>query len=205
MSLIEASSANHLDVLIEINSYELNNDDKERLRDDFRKGYFQVYFLTTEPQRVDVASTLAYVVTYISYSTWQNRVLTICDFWLRSGCDVDAVVDAFRRKLFALARENNCKRVNFHVKHVDTNVNLIACLQRCGMRNLTRDEDWNLFQLGSNELKEFVRDEPPLDSDKFEIVKVENMNEYAKQIYGHIHELSVYEKLEEQFECSIEG
>jgi hypothetical protein len=205
-SIIQVTSDSDLDILIKIDAHQLNDEDKSRIREDFHQGYFQAYFYSSSGA-VDLNSITAYVVTYFSYSTWQNRVLCISDFWLESTLDEAAqleILELFRQRLFSIARLNNCKRINFHVKHSDMNQTLIRCLEKFGMRNLTREEDWNIFQLSTNELKGFIKDSPKLD-DEFKIIKVEDMSLYASHIHGHIHELAVYEKLEEQFECSTEG
>lgn len=212
-NIIEATSEIDLSPLLATNSTNstiLTDEDKKRIIADFQSGLFQAYFYLNEGHAKigDIDSVAAFVVTYFSYSTWQNRVLTIADFWLDATLDEPRqtdLVEQFRRKLFSVARDNNCKRINFHVKDLEHNQILLKCLQKFGMVNLTRDEDWNFFQLGGDELNEFVNDTPGLSSNEFRIIKVDDMNLYASQIHGHIHELSVFENLEDQFECSIEG
>lgn len=208
--IVQATTENDLGPIYETNKLMFNEQDKQRLREDFSKDYFQVYFYLKDGHlKVDrLESINAYVVTYFSYSTWQNRVLSIADFWLDSSMNerVQAdVLELFRQRLFSVARENNCKRINFHLRNTEFNQSLVHSLERFGMRNLTVEEEWNFFQMNSEELKEFIKDQLPLASDEFRMIKVEDMSLYAQQIHDHIHELSVFENLEDQFECSIEG
>ena len=75
-NIIQVTTDSDLDILIKIDAHQLNDDDKSRIREDFHQGYFQAYFYSSSGA-VDLNSITAYVVTYFSYSTWQNRVLCI--------------------------------------------------------------------------------------------------------------------------------
>lgn len=211
MTIIQATSIDQLKPIIELQPEIFNDNNKQvRLNTDFTNGLFQVYFNLKNGHSciTNADSISAYAVTYFSYSTWQHRVLSIADFWYDSTLEQSnqlIAIEQFRDKLFSEARKFDCKRVNFFVSNSTSNKQLLSNLEELGMRNLSKEEDWHIFQLGTNELDEFVKDVPELDETKYRIIKVENMADYASHIQNSIHDLAVFEKLEDQFECTVES
>ena len=80
--VIEIKTENDINNLIKLNESILNEADRERLKSDFKKGYFSGFFAldnSKNPTNFEIDSIFGYVLYYNSYSTWQNRVLYISD------------------------------------------------------------------------------------------------------------------------------
>lgn len=210
MTFIQATSVDNLKPLIEINQKIFDDPEKEnRLYKDFKNGLFQVYYLLRDGftgVSTSSSSIQAYALTFFTYSTWQHRVLAIGEFWhdpdLNDARRLD-VLTRFRDELFAEARKHKCKRVNYNMSV--NSKKLVDGFEQLGMRDLTKEENWDIFEMGTNELDEFVRDVPDVDETKYKIVKVEDMSRYAGQIRQCIYELAVFENLQDQFECNVTG
>ena len=113
---------------------------------------------------------------------------------------------AIKEKLFFICRQQDYQRINININKVEKNENLIKLLlsEKIGALDLTKDEDWLLFEMGLNEMKSFLNQKPTLTSN-FKVIKVNDMNKYGNQIRDLIRELSIFEKLEEQFKNSIDS
>lgn len=207
--VIEVTTENELNSIIDINSHQFNSQDRQRLLRDFSGGYFRAFIhLANTTTPIQSISISAYVITHYAYSTWQNRILRIAEIWLDSILDENlqlTIIGKLTQKLFAVARETNCKRINFDIRNTDSNKWLISCLESLGIKNMTQLEDWKIFQMCQNEMKEFVEDKPRLNTNEFKILKVDDMRLYAAQIHNLLRELSIFEKMENQFECSLEA
>lgn len=212
-NIIELKTEKDIDSLIELNS-SLDKSDKVRIKADFRKGYFKGLFLLDnkyENNSYSLDSILSYALYYNSYSSWQNRVLYLAELWTKPELSDElkySILKLIREKLFSIARSNNYQRVNFNVREIEENKKLVEWLvnEEIGALNLSRLEDWYLFELGHNEMKEFLKHDLKLESN-YKIIKVsvEDMHKYSIPIRDQIKEISIFEKMEDQFKTSLDG
>lgn len=212
MTFVQATSVDHLKPIIEAHPEIFDDSEKQaRLYSDFSNRFFQAHFYLKDTHSCisSIHSIQAYALTYFSYSAWQHRVISIADLWYDPNLTEQARLEVFARlrdELFVQARKHKCKRINYSIDvKSESNKKLVGYLEEMGMRNLTREEDWNIFELGTNELDEFVKDVPSLEGTRYKIVKIEDISRYADQLHKCIYELAVYEKCEDQFECTVKG
>lgn len=69
---------------------------------------------------------------------------------------------------------------------------------------MSKTEDWFIMEMGYNEILEFKNQSSPIKQG-FKVSKVTNINEYAQATRQLIHELAVFEKLEDQCEITESG
>lgn len=205
VNIIEIKTENDVDNLIKLNESILKNQsDQERFKADFKKGFFKGFFAIDNNFEDKIDSILGYVTFYNSYSTWQNRVLYINDLWLKNASNIDSmklVIKALIKKIFSLCQENDHQRVNINMKLGNQYISLI---EEVGGVNLTKAEDWLLFEMRLDEMKQFLNNKPLTESN-FKVVKVENMKKYCNQIRDLFREIAIFEKLENQFKISVDG
>jgi ribosomal protein S18 acetylase RimI-like enzyme len=211
----EVQNEYDVNILIELGkrTVDLIESDGERLKSDFKKGYFRAFLVLPNSSKTDysIDSVLGYFTCYNSYSSWQNRVLYIGDFWLsksvRSNDQLHlSIMTETRNTLFLICRQNDYQRINMNVKHLSENESLINLLlsDHLGAFNLSKDEDWFLFEMRTNEMNSFLNNKPTV-SPSFKVIKVDNINKYCHQIRDLIKEIAIFEKLEEQFKTSAES
>jgi diamine N-acetyltransferase len=191
----------------------VDNSLHERLKDDFAKGYFKGFFVIKpnvmpNSDNFSPESILSFVLYYDSYSTWQSRVLYVSEIWLESSLSNEIkfeILKLISEKLFTAARANNSQRINLNLRHSDENKILCDSLIRLGAIHLTKSEDWLIFELGEEEMKQFIENVKSRESvdSQFKIVKVNDIRKYGPQIRNLIRDLAIFEKMEDQFQLDI--
>ncbi len=203
--IIEIKTENDINNLIKLNEPSVLNShlNQERYKSDFKKGFFKGFF-ARDSLNNQIDSILGYVTFYNSYSTWQNRVLYLNDLWIKKSMHIDSIrliVKKLMNRVFSLCRENDYQRININMKLNNESINLI---EEVGAVNLTKAEDWLLFEMGLNEMKHFLNNKPIVESN-FKVMKVDNMKKYCNQISELFREIAIFEKLEDQFKISVDG
>jgi len=211
----EIVSEHDIECLIQLNASNLPLPrDKERLRNDFGRGHFKGFFTlsnqTGVQEKFDPSAVLAYVLTYDSYSTWQSRVMYIAELYLNEKQSAEerySLLKLLVEKLFAVCRAEKYQRINFNIKDIGENQQLIEWLthDELGCQNLTKSEDWLIFEMGLSEMKLFLENPCVAKSTEYKIIKVTDMHTYAEDIRKLIRELAIYERLEEQFKLTVDN
>ena len=196
-NIVELNSK-YLESLLKVEYFTfLNETELARVRRDFSKGYFKGLVCLEEDSTIK-----GFILFCNFYSTWQHRVLFVSDIWLESNLDYkgrEAILKGLIDHLFEIARKNAYSRVNTYVKK--ENPELIQMLTDMKAINLTIEEDWFIFEMGKEEMKDFMNQESTNQSN-FEILKVSDINKFAGLIKNSINKLAIFEKLEEQFETT---
>jgi GNAT superfamily N-acetyltransferase len=209
----EIASEHDIECLVQLNADHLPlPSDKERLREDFSRGYFRGFFALSNPkdwETYDPKAVVAYVLTYDSYSTWQSRVMYIAELYLNAEQSVDerySLLKLLVEKLFEVCRAECYQRINFNIKDTDGDQQLIEWLtnEELGCQNLTKSENWLIFEMGLSEMKLFLENPCMAKSTTYRIIKVTDMHTYAEVVRNLIHELAIYERLEEQFKLTVD-
>jgi GNAT superfamily N-acetyltransferase len=170
----------------------------ERLNHDFNDKYF--YGIVANDQITN--QNLGYLIYYYSYSTWENRVIYISRIYF----DTETTFQELCEELLKIAQSEKCNRINFNVKlDHDAKVAKLFGKYARGM-NLTNLENWNFFRMDFDVMKEFANvDKEKYDlqanDQKFNIKKFDPVKD-SQGVCGLIRELSIYEKMENQFKLS---
>lgn len=168
-----------------------------RIKKDFSKGYFKGLLCLKDDSTIE-----GFVLFCNFYSTWQHRVLFVSDIWLKPILNYEereAILKSLINHLFEIARKNAYSRVNTYVKKENTE--LMKMLTDLKAVNLTIEEDWLIFEMGKEEMKDFINQESSNQSN-FEIHKVSDIKQFARLIRNSINQMAIFEKLEEQFETT---
>lgn len=204
--IVPIETEKHIDILNEINSSILSGSERDRVKSDFKKGYFKG-FLAEDTNQI----ALSYVLLSDGYSTWQSRVLFVVDFWFSislEGADELKlrILTAFKDTLFKYCRQYDYKRINWNLKINDENKLLSEWLlskETKGL-DLTVKEDWSTFEMPYEPMIDFVNRDFKYDSSQYKILKVQDMNKYAQGIRDIIYKLAEFEKMADQVETKVE-
>lgn len=209
--VLDITNEKDIDTLVKLVDRSLH----ERVKADFAKGYFKGFFVVESNvesigENFNIESILSYVLHYDSYSTWQSRVLYVSDIWIKSNLSDEhkfEILKIIKEKLFFTAREYNSQRINLNLKYSMENKTLCDSLvsKEIGAINLTKNEDWLIFELGENEMMEFIQNAKPLEEtdSQFKILKVADIKKYGPHIRNLIRDLAIYEKMEDQFQLDL--
>lgn len=210
-NIIRIKSKIHVDIICELNESRTDNLDNERLISDLNKQFFNGFLVLNSniaTENLTKNDVDAYVLFYNSYSSWQNRTIHLFDLWLRPTLENShryLILQEIRSTLFKYARENHLNRVNYHLLENEKNKQLIDWMQNkeLGALNLSKLEDWLIYEMNLEEMKNFISIESKTP-ENYRIVKVENIKEFCMNIRNLIHEISIFEKMEDQFKLSVE-
>ena len=197
---IEIKEEDHLKFIAKASNFENFN----RLLEDFKNSYFNGYICKYENSSDDF---LGYVLYYYSYSTWESRVIYVSSFGLPPSEDNVAlrsqVFESLCLKLIQQARHVMCSRINYNL-----NVALEGDLEklfvdRIKAFNLSKMEQWVFFRMDNTELQRFAA----VDAEKYEIsksglnfkIRKINTDTDCAGVRQLVHDLAVFEKLEDQF------
>lgn len=198
MSKIVEVSGSNIDSLI--NLYSNDPIEKIRIKTDYDKGYFKGVMSLSETQ-----SILGYLIYFNTYSTWQHRCHFVSNIWLSESIgDEQKFIElkAMFDRLLEISRNNDVNRINMNMNQ-DGN-KIIEWTKLIGALDLSEKEDWFIMEMQSNEMKEFMSENPELKSG-FKLTKVTDINAHALEVREAIFDLAVFEKMEDQCETTEAG
>ncbi|RNA26573.1 GNAT family acetyltransferase [Brachionus plicatilis] len=209
--IITIESKVHIDIISELNHNRLENIDNNRLLNDLTNQFFNGFFMLRSNPGGNLTKddVDAYVLFYNSYSSWQNRTIHLIDLWFRptlNDSEKFSILKDLKSKLFEYARENYLNRVNYHLVENEKNKKLISWIQheKLGALNLSKLEDWLIYEMDLEGMKNFISIDSKMP-ENYKIIKVDDINQFCMQIHDLIHEISIFEKMEDQFKLSVEG
>jgi ribosomal protein S18 acetylase RimI-like enzyme len=189
--------------------------DKVRIKDDFKKGYFDS-FLVLESAKIDesdfsIEAVIGYAVFYFSYSTWQDRVIYLSDLWMSSNLECQhqkETLNIIINKLKEICRENKANRINFNLSFIENNIQISEWLldKDIGAVDLTKEEKWSIYEMSFEWMKKFMELNSKMKIDEaYSVVKLDKMC-YTNANYSLnlIHCLAEFEKMRDQVEMTEE-
>lgn len=208
--IIKIKSKLHIDIILELNQNSLEVSDNSRLYDDFSNHFFNGFLILNQNTQDNVTKNdiNAYILFYNSYSTWQNRTIHLFDLWFRPTLDDSekfSILKELKTTLFEYAKKNYLNRINYHLLDNEKNKKLIDWMQneQLGALNLSKLEEWLIYEMDMEGMKNFISIHSKIP-ENFKIIKVENINEFCLKIRDLIHEISIFEKMEDQFKLSVQ-
>ena len=126
---------------------------KLRIKQDFNNHSFRCLYALSE----DKQTWLSYLIVCDSYSTWQHRIFYCSDIYLHSSVETREkkfkILELLFSRLFEIARENHYHRVNLNINK-ETNKDILDLVVELGARNLTKEEDWLIFEMKHEQMIE---------------------------------------------------
>ncbi len=96
------------------------------------KDYFQSYIV-----RDNQGNTLGFALYFFAYYTWVGKSLYLDDIYIKEEFRNLGIGKALLKKIFEVAKTENCSRVRFQV--LDWNLNAIEFYKKTGA---TLDNEW---------------------------------------------------------------
>jgi GNAT superfamily N-acetyltransferase len=183
--------------------FTLNIDDsiKVRIKQDFKNHSFRCLYALSDQ------TCLSYIIICDSYSTWQHRIFYCSDIYLHSSLDTAEkklnILKMLFDKLFEIARDNHYHRVNLNINN-EINKEIIDLVVKLGAKNLTKEEDWLIFEMKHDQMIEFSQLELAQIESEYKLIKLDtnNVSVYINQVIDLVKEIAIFEKMEDQFETS---
>jgi RimJ/RimL family protein N-acetyltransferase len=193
---------NKKDVTLLLNQLDFINE--EAVCKDFEAGFLKGLICRKENNE-----TLKGIIFFsYGYTTWQHRIIEIKKVLFKSNEEEKCLIfECFIEYLAKLAVKNECKQINFNIEqNKKENEGLIECMEKLEAFCL---DDWFIFEMDPKDMEILInyKYSKPIGSG-FKFVKIENvsqMKEYASSIHGLIREIAIFQKLEHEFETSIEN
>ncbi|CAF0928742.1 unnamed protein product [Brachionus calyciflorus] len=184
---------------------------KENFLQELKKKPFTGFFVLNDQnnETIHLDNVQSYLLFYNSYSSWDNRTAHIFDIWFKPSLTNDekySFLNQLVSKLFVYARDNLIDPINYHILECKQNEFLLERLQweEIGAIDLSKNEGWLIYEMDLEQMKNFLN-QGFSKLNNFDISKVTDINEYGPKIHKLIHEMSIYEKMEDQFKLSIDG
>ncbi len=169
---------------VNIMKFSFSDDEKQRIKTDFDNCRFRSLYATSD---TDQDACLGIVVFCDSYSTWQHRIFFCSDIYLNSLVlqskkqKLDVLRCLFDR-LFEIARNNNYHRTNLNINH-EIEKETIELVCELGAVNLTEKEEWLIFEMKLEQMKEFSELKLKPLNYEYELIKLESdLVPYVDQI-----------------------
>lgn len=199
VTIRELKTENDIDTLLSLLPYE--DDTKQRIKNDFSKGYFRSLCA------LENDSWLGFLVFCDSYSTWQHRIFFCSDVYLipllETREEKFPILKLLFNRLFQIARDTHANRVNLNLNS-ELEQEIIDMVCSLGAINLTQTEEWLIFEMGLNQMKDFVSLKTPELNSEYKLVQLdfENFDLYIDQVINLIREIAIFEKMLDQFATS---
>jgi hypothetical protein len=183
--------------------FTLNIDDsiKIRIKQDLKNHSFRCLYALSDQ------TCLSYIIICDSYSTWQHRIFYCSDIYLHSSLDTAEkklnTLQMLFNKLFQIARDNRYHHVNLNI-NIEINKDILDLVVKLGARNLTKEEDWLIFEMKHDQMIEFSQLELPQIEPEYKLIKLDinNISVYISQVIDLIKEIAIFEKMVDQFETT---
>lgn len=171
-----------LDILLSTGSF--SDAEKERIKIDFDNCCFRgLYALSS----LDTKNCLGYLIFCDSYSTWQHRIFFCSDIYLNALAletreqKLEVLRSLFNR-LFEIARENKYHRANLNINH-EIGKEIIELVCELGAVNLTAKEEWLIFEMKLEQMKDFSELELRPLNFEYKLIKLESdLSPFVDQI-----------------------
>lgn len=135
-------------------------------------------------------TVVGFLLYYYTYSTWEGPCLLMEDLYIFPSDRRKGIASTLLKKVLKIGLEMNCKRLNFLIS--EDNVPGSSFSFKHGARDLTLEEDWQLFRMEREAMNVMATSVSSLPED-CKIRKAELGD--GSSIMKLIHELADYEKM----------
>lgn len=96
---------------------------------------------------------IGYAICFLYYSTWQGKTYFLEDLYVRPTFRTSGVGRQIFTELAKAAKENKCRRLDFHVLGWNP---AREFYKKLGAVDLTETEDWHYYRVTEDELDKIV-------------------------------------------------